>query len=89
MASIMKKKYPDLPVPTRSVPTWLFLLLGPLMGFPARFIRRNIGYEIKFDNTLIQEKLGMKFRTLEETLIDQVAQLLEKKNKAKQADNKE
>lgn len=84
MASIVKKKYPDLPVPTRSVPTWLFLLVGPVMGFPARFIRRNIGYEIKFDNTQIQEKLGIKFRLLEETLIDQVAQLLEKKKNAKQ-----
>lgn len=83
MASIIKKSYPDLPVPTHSIPTWLFLLVGPVMGFPARFIRRNIGYEIKFDNTLIREKLEIEFRPLEDTLIEQVAQLLERGKKAR------
>jgi nucleoside-diphosphate-sugar epimerase len=76
MAAIVKNNFPGLPVPTRSIPTWLFLLVGPFLGYPARFIRRNIGYEIWFDNTLIREKLGMTFRPLEETLVDQVKQLL-------------
>jgi nucleoside-diphosphate-sugar epimerase len=80
MAAIIKKNFPGLPVPTRSVPTWLFLMVGPFLGYPARFIRRNIGYEIWFDNSLIKEKLGMTFRPLEETLVDQVGQLLDKKN---------
>jgi nucleoside-diphosphate-sugar epimerase len=76
MAAIVRQSFPHLPVPARSVPTWLFLLVGPFLGYPARFIRRNIGYEIWFDNTLIREKLGMTFRPLEETLVDQVEQLL-------------
>jgi nucleoside-diphosphate-sugar epimerase len=76
MAAIVKKNFPGLPVPARSVPTWLFLLVGPLLGYPARFIRRNIGYEIWFDNSQIQEKLGITFRPLEETLVDQVGQLV-------------
>jgi nucleoside-diphosphate-sugar epimerase len=80
MVAIINKNFPGLPVPTRSVPTWLFLLVGPFLGYPARFIRRNIGYEICFDNTLIREKLGMTFRPLEETLVDQVGQLLIRKN---------
>jgi nucleoside-diphosphate-sugar epimerase len=79
MAAIVKKRYPRLPVPTHCVPTWFFLLVGPLLGYPARFIRRNIGYEIWFDNTLIKDKLKMTFRPLEETLLDQVGQLLERK----------
>jgi nucleoside-diphosphate-sugar epimerase len=79
MTAIVKRSFPHLPVPTRSVPTWLFLLVGPFLGYPARFIRKNIGYEIRFDNTQIREKLGMTFRPLEETLVDQVEQLLNEK----------
>jgi nucleoside-diphosphate-sugar epimerase len=76
MTAIVKRSFPHLPVPTRSVPTWLFLLVGPFLGYPARFIRKNIGYEIRFDNTQIREKLGMTFRPLQETLVDQVEQIL-------------
>jgi nucleoside-diphosphate-sugar epimerase len=76
MAVIVKKNFPGLPVSTRNIPTWLFLLVGPFLGYPARFIKRNIGYDIWFDNSHIQEKLGMTFRPLEETLVDQVQQLI-------------
>jgi len=79
MAAIIRNKYPDLPVPKRTIPTWFFLLAGPLMGFPARFILRNIGYKIEFNNSLIREKLGIEFRPLEETLLDHIKQLLASK----------
>jgi nucleoside-diphosphate-sugar epimerase len=75
-ASIIRKKYPGLPVPARSIPTLLFIFAGPLMGYPARFILRNVGYNIRFDNSLAEQKLGIRFRPLEETLLDQVAQIL-------------
>ena len=81
MAAIIRKKYPDLPIPKRTIPTWFFLLAGPLMGFPARFILRNIGYKIEFNNALIREKLGIEFRPLEETLLDHIKQLLASKVK--------
>ena len=51
------------------------------MGFPARFILRNIGYDIRIDNTRIREVLGMEFRPLEETLTDQVRQMVGEKGK--------
>lgn len=75
-ASIIRKKYPGLPVPSRSIPTLFFLLAGPLMGYPARFILRNVGYNIRFDNSPAEQKLGIRFRPLEETLLDHVAQIL-------------
>ncbi len=81
MAAVIRSKYPDLPVPKRVIPTWFFLLTGPLMGYPARFIRRNIGHPIRFDNSQIIRILGMNFRPLEETLLDQVSQLLEREEK--------
>jgi len=79
MAAILKRNFPGLPVPSKAIPTWLFLLVGPLLGFPARFILRNIGYDLRLDNTRIREVLGMKFRPLEETLTDQVRQILSQK----------
>jgi nucleoside-diphosphate-sugar epimerase len=81
MASVVKGNFPGLPVPSHAIPTWLFLLVGPFMGFPARFILRNIGYDIRIDNTRIQKVLGMKFRPLEETLTDQVGEILAQKGK--------
>jgi len=77
MASLVKRNFTELPVPSHAIPTWLFLLVGPFLGFPARFILRNIGYDIRIDNTRIREVLGMTFRPLEETLVDQVRQILE------------
>jgi nucleoside-diphosphate-sugar epimerase len=81
MATIVKRNFPDLPVPSHAIPTWLFLLVGPFLGFPARFILRNIGYVIRIDNTRIQKVLGIKFRPLDETLTDQVRQILSQKGK--------
>ncbi len=76
IASIIRKNYPWLPVPLRSIPTLFFLLAGPMMGYPARFILRNVGYNLRFDNSPAEQKLGVRFRPLEETLLDHVAQIL-------------
>jgi nucleoside-diphosphate-sugar epimerase len=72
VASILKKEYPRLPIPSKILPKWLLMTLGPLMGISGRFIRRNLGIPFRFDNTKSREALGMTYLPLEATLKDHV-----------------
>ena len=53
-------------------------LVGPAMGFTWKMTARNIGYSAHYDNTKSKVELGIKYRTLEETLRDQINQLITK-----------
>lgn len=63
------KKYP---LPRRVLPRWLLYLVGPFLGLSWRYVSRNVGYPIRFDNAYSMEDLGMVYRPIEETLIEQV-----------------
>lgn len=79
LARIIKKAYPQLPLSENTIPTWVMVLFGPFAGFSPRFILRNTGHPLQFDNTRIRELLGMQFRPLEETLTDHIKQLIDNK----------
>ena len=66
------KKYP---LPKRTLPTWLLYLLGPSQGFSWRYLRNNIGFRYTFDNSYSIQDLGIEYRPIEETLVDQVKEL--------------
>ena len=72
LESVFGKKYP---VSAKKLPEILFYIFGPLMGFSLKYVRRNIGYPIKVDNSRSINELGMKYRPLAETLSDQVEQI--------------
>ncbi len=63
------KKYP---LPRRILPKWLLYILGPFRGYSWSYIRRNAGYPVRFDNSCSMENLGMTYRPVSETLIEQV-----------------
>ena len=63
------------PVSARKLPNALFYIFGPLMGFSLKFVSRNIGYPLKFDNTRTVKELGMNFRKVNETLKDHILQI--------------
>lgn len=79
IAWIIKNAYPQLPLSENTIPSWAMLLFGPFTGFSPRFIFRNTGHPLKFDNSRIRELLGMQFRPLEETLKDHIKQLIDNK----------
>lgn len=74
---ILKEKFPKYKLPTKTAPKWLMYIMGPMMGVTWRFIRRNMGYELKFDNSYIKEDLGMTFRPFKETLTEHAQQLID------------
>ena len=78
MADIIRKEYGNrFPLPTREAPKWLIQLFAPALGIPRRFIRDNVGYPLAFDNSRSIRELSVKYRPVQETLLDQTAQLLQ------------
>jgi len=75
IARTIRSKNPSLPLPTGYLPTWAFYIIGPLAGYSPGFIRKNFGYDLRFDNSRIQQELDMEFRPWQETVLDHVAQL--------------
>ena len=77
LAEMLKKKYPEYPLPKRKLPKFLVWLAGPSQGMPRKMVARNIGFPWHADNSKSVEKLNMKYRPLEETITDFFGHLIE------------
>ncbi len=76
MANVIKASYPKYPLPKGFVPKWLFWLIAPLAGFTRKFVKLNVGIDMKFDNSYIKKDLGMEFIPFEKTITDHFEQIL-------------
>ncbi len=76
-ANILREEFPKHKLPKKNAPKFLMYIVGPLMGVNWRFINRNIGIKLNFDNSYIKEDLGMQFMPLKQTLIDHAKQLIQ------------
>ncbi len=76
MANAVRAKYPNYPLPKGFVPKWLFWLIAPLAGFTRNYVKLNVGYDLKFDNSYIHKDLGLNFIGFERTITDHFEQLL-------------
>ncbi len=63
-------------LPRAEAPKWLMWLLGPMIGMRRSFVARNVGHPLRFDNRRSQTELGLHYRSADETLNDQIQQLL-------------
>lgn len=73
MAQKLLPKYGDqYPLPKKSLPKWLLVLLGPVVNkaFNRKFIRNNVDIAWKADNSKIKKELGIKFRPMQESMED-------------------
>ncbi|MFP4407893.1 MAG: NAD-dependent epimerase/dehydratase family protein [Spirochaetaceae bacterium] len=78
IAQTVDRLYPGVhPVPNRELPKLLLYLLGPRSGLSWRYIRRNAGHPVRYDNRKGKVTLGLFYRPLEETIRDQRLQLLD------------
>ncbi len=78
MARIIENNFPKkYPLPKRVASKILIWLIAPSVGVTRKFIRKNVGYPLKFNNRKSKMELGMSYRALETTLVDQVNQLEE------------
>jgi len=79
MARKLKTAYPEYPLPKKTLPKFMLYIFGPFQGFSWKYIRKNIGIPLKFDNTYSRENLKIEYRPVEETLKDHAKQLMEDK----------
>ena len=63
--SIYGNKYK---LPLMQSPKFMLYLVGWMFNLKPKFIRRNVGYDIKLNNTKSKEKLGLKYTPLEKTI---------------------
>ena len=77
MGEIIKVKYPNkFLIPQSTIPYFLIWIFGPILGFSHKYIEKNIGIKIAFDNSYTKKDLGLSFTKVEDTLWDHVEQLL-------------
>ena len=77
IAELLRNKYGSTyKVPKSVTPGFLLYIFGPLMGFSWKYLRRNVGYPLKFDNAYSIEDLKISYRPVEDTLLEQADQLI-------------
>lgn len=76
MANAIRAKYPQYPLPKGYIPKWLFWIIAPMAGFSRKYVKLNVGIDLKFDTSYIRKDLGMEFIPFEKTITDHFEQLL-------------
>ncbi|MCH9815662.1 MAG: aldehyde reductase [Actinomycetia bacterium] len=76
MANILRGRYAgDYPFPTRTLPKPLVWLAAPMAGLTRDYVSRNVGFDLRFDNTRSKEDLGLGYYPAEQTLVEHFEQL--------------
>jgi hypothetical protein len=78
-ANVIRVNHPQYPLPKSYVPKWLLVIIAPLVGFTRKYVKLNIGIDVKFDNSYIRKDLAMEFIPFETTILDHFTQLLNDK----------
>jgi nucleoside-diphosphate-sugar epimerase len=78
VANILRKHFGDVyPFPRRQVPKFLFWLIAPKRGFTRKYVSRNVGHQIKIDNSYSKADLGMSYIPIEQTVKEHFQQILD------------
>lgn len=78
IANMLRKHFGDnYPFPRKQIPKFLFWLLAPMVGFTRKYVSRNVGMQIKFDNSYSMKDLGMTYIPIERTIIEHFQQILD------------
>jgi len=77
---LIKKSYGNkYKLPLMQSPKIMLYLVGWMFGLGTKFIRRNVGYDIKLNTSKSKEKLGLTYTNLQNTIEDMVSQMQENK----------
>ena len=80
MGTVLLPKYGDkFPLPRKALPKWLLMIIGPMANatFTRKFVRNNVNIPFKADNSKIKNEMGIKFRSLKETMEDSFQVLID------------
>ncbi|MGF1639301.1 MAG: NAD-dependent epimerase/dehydratase family protein, partial [Cyclobacteriaceae bacterium] len=76
LAKRLKKTQKDsIAVSSKVIPKAIMYIAGPIMGFSFKYVKRNIGIPLNFDNSYSISDLGVEYRPIETTLAEHVEQL--------------
>jgi nucleoside-diphosphate-sugar epimerase len=79
IANRLRKAYGSrYPLPRLALPKAAVWLLGPLSaGITRKFVERNVGYPVRFDNGKSRRELGLSYRSPAQAVVEQFQQLLD------------
>jgi nucleoside-diphosphate-sugar epimerase len=78
MVNILRNEFDsNYPLPKKKLPKSMLYIFGPMQGFKWKYIRKNIGVPLKFDNSYSKENPGIKFMPVKDTLIDYANQFIQ------------
>lgn len=78
MANTLRQRFGDrYPFPRKTLPKFAVWLVGPFQGIERRFVSRNVGFPLRFDNSYARQDLKMEFRPAAETVIEHFQQMVE------------
>ena len=78
IADIIRKQFKkNYPLPTIIIPKFMFWLIAPFLGFTRRYVTKNIGQPINFDNSYSIANLELTYRPVEETIKDHFQQIID------------
>jgi nucleoside-diphosphate-sugar epimerase len=67
----------QFPFPKKVLPKWLVWLVAPTADLSRKFVSRNVGYPLPFDNSRSVQELEINYRNEEETFVSHFRQLIE------------
>jgi nucleoside-diphosphate-sugar epimerase len=77
LAGMLREQYPErASLPRRCMPPAMLYLAAPFVGLSWRFLKRNIGADIAFDNARSRAELGLEYGPVRAALLAQADQLL-------------
>ena len=75
---ILKAHFGDgFPFPTRIAPKFIIWLIAPLFGMTREYVKKNVGYTLRLDNSRSVDDLGVAYRPIEQTIVDHFQQLID------------
>ncbi|MCH2109881.1 MAG: NAD-dependent epimerase/dehydratase family protein [Polyangiaceae bacterium] len=80
VANILRAEFGDsYPFPRRTLPKWVAWLFGPLFdrALTRDYIRKNISYPFRADNTKAVNELGVSFRSAQESIREMMQQMID------------
>jgi nucleoside-diphosphate-sugar epimerase len=77
VAHILRDKYDGkFSIPSKTVSRTLLYLVGPMMGFNWKYLKRNLGYPVKFDNSPSINHLGIQYTPINRTITEHAEQII-------------
>jgi nucleoside-diphosphate-sugar epimerase len=78
IVGILRKRFGEAyPFPKRQVPKPLFWLVAPSWGYTRKYVSRNIGTRIRFDNSYSRADLKMSYIPIERTVAEHFQQIID------------